>query len=116
MTSIGNAFRDLERNAHYRLADRYHAFFVSVTEHAAEPLLTQPRVSARMTLLEVGCGSGVVATRAGRRGSRLGARVRGGRILRFFGVTWWCRSRRRCADRRRGVPGGTLRSQPLCAD
>lgn len=62
-----NAFRDFERNAHDRLADTYHAFFASVTEHAAEPLLTAAKVGARMSLLDVACGSGVVAKHAARR-------------------------------------------------
>jgi len=63
-----NAFRDFERNAHDRLADSYHAFFASVTEHAAKPLLAAAKVSAGMSVLDVACGSGVVATHAARRG------------------------------------------------
>jgi SAM-dependent methyltransferase len=64
-----NAFRDFERNAHDRLADTYHAFFAPVTEHAAEPLLTAAEVGARTAVLDVACGSGVVAKRAVRRGA-----------------------------------------------
>jgi ubiquinone/menaquinone biosynthesis C-methylase UbiE len=56
-----NAFRDFERSAHDRLADTYHAFFAPVTEHAAEPLLTAAKISAQMSVLDVACGSGVVA-------------------------------------------------------
>jgi SAM-dependent methyltransferase len=63
------AFRDFERHAHDRLADSYHAFFASVTEHAAEPLLAAAKVSARMKVLDVACGSGVVAMHAVRRGA-----------------------------------------------
>ena len=64
-----NAFREFERNAHDRLADTYHAFFASVTEHAAEPLLTEAMVGARMSVLDVACGSGVVAKHAALRGA-----------------------------------------------
>lgn len=64
-----DAFRDFERNAHDRLADTYHAFFASVTEHAAEPLLTAAMVGARMSVLDVACGSGVVAKHAALRGA-----------------------------------------------
>lgn len=64
-----NAFRDFERDAHDRLAETYHAFFAPVTEHAAEPLLTAAKVGARNAVLDVACGSGVVATHAARRGA-----------------------------------------------
>jgi SAM-dependent methyltransferase len=64
-----NAFRDFERNAHDRLAETYHAFFAPVTEHAAEPLLTAAKISARMSVLDVACGSGVLAKHAARRGA-----------------------------------------------
>jgi SAM-dependent methyltransferase len=64
-----NAFRDFERNAHDRLAESYHTFFAPVTEHAAEPLLTAAEVGTRMSVLDVACGSGVVAKHAARRGA-----------------------------------------------
>jgi SAM-dependent methyltransferase len=64
-----NAFRNFERNAHDRLADSYHAFFSAVTEHAAEPLLAAARVGARMSMLDVACGSGVLAKHAAKRGA-----------------------------------------------
>lgn len=65
------AFRDFERSAHDRLADTYHAFFAPVTEHAAEPLLTAAEVGARMAVLDVACGSGVVTNHAARRGAEV---------------------------------------------
>jgi SAM-dependent methyltransferase len=68
-----DAFRDFERSAHDRLADTYHAFFAAVTEHAAEPLLAAANVTGRMKVLEVACGSGVIAKHA----ARLGAVVTG---------------------------------------
>jgi len=64
-----NAFRDFERTAHDRLADSYHAFFASVTEHAAEPLLAAAQVRADMKVLDVACGSGVISMHAARRGA-----------------------------------------------
>lgn len=64
-----DAFRDFERKAHDRLADSYHSFFVPVTEHAAEPLLAAAKVGPRMSVLDVACGSGVVAKRAAERGA-----------------------------------------------
>jgi SAM-dependent methyltransferase len=64
-----NAFRNFERSAHDRLAESFHAFLASVTEHAAEPLLSAAKVSAGMRVLDVACGSGVVAMHAARRGA-----------------------------------------------
>jgi len=61
------AFRDFERNAHDRLADSYHALFVPVTEHAVEPLLSAAKVGRGMRLLDVACGSGVIAQHAAKR-------------------------------------------------
>ena len=68
-----DSFRDFERTAHDRLADSYHAFFVPVTEHAAPPLLSAAGVRSGMRVLDVACGSGVIANHA----SRLGANVTG---------------------------------------
>ena len=53
-----NAFRDFERAQHHRLADTYHAPFVPVSEHAAEPLLDAAKVRAGMRVLDVACGTG----------------------------------------------------------
>jgi SAM-dependent methyltransferase len=64
-----NAFRDFERARHHRLADTYHEHFVPVSEHAAEPLLDAAKVRAGMRVLDVACGSGVVAGHAARRGA-----------------------------------------------
>ena len=63
-----DAFRAFERKAHDRHADSYHAFFAPVTEHAAEPLLSAARVRAGMRVLDVACGSGVIAKHAAKRG------------------------------------------------
>jgi len=68
-----DAFRNFERGAHDRLADSYHAFFAGVSEHAADPLLAAARVHAGTRLLDVACGSGVIAKHA----ARLGASVTG---------------------------------------
>ena len=68
-----DAFRDFERSAHDRLADTYHAFFSAVTAHAAEPLLAAANVTGRMKVLDVACGSGVIAKHA----AELGAVVTG---------------------------------------
>src|SRR5690349_9114340 len=64
-----DAFRDFERSSHDRLADSYHAFFVPVTEHAAKPLLSAAKVGAAMRVLDVACGSGVIAGHAARSGA-----------------------------------------------
>ena len=64
-----DAFRDFERNAHDRLADSYHAFFAPVTGHAAEPLLSAAKIRAGMRVLDVACGSGVIAKYAAKRGA-----------------------------------------------
>lgn len=62
-------FREFERNAHDRIADSYHSFFVPITEHAAEPLLDAAGVRRRMRVLDVASGSGVVAAHAAARGA-----------------------------------------------
>ena len=64
-----DAFRNFERNAHDRLADSYHALFVPVTEHAAEPLLSAARIQAGMRVLDVACGSGVISKHVAKRGA-----------------------------------------------
>src|SRR5689334_4591451 len=64
-----DAFRDFERQAHHRLADSYHEFFVPVTEHAAEPLLSAAGVRSGMRVIDVACGSGVIAKHAAKRGA-----------------------------------------------
>ena len=64
-----DAFRDFERQAHHRLADGYHEFFVPVTEHAAEPLLFAAGVRSGMRVIDVACGSGVIAKHAAKRGA-----------------------------------------------
>jgi len=64
-----DAFRNFERGAHDRLAKSYHALFAPVSEHAAEPLLSAARVHTGSRLLDVACGSGVLAKHAARRGA-----------------------------------------------
>lgn len=64
-----DAFRNFERGAHDRLAKSYHAVFAPVSEHAAGPLLSAARVHAGCRLLDVACGSGVVANHAARHGA-----------------------------------------------
>lgn len=64
-----DAFRNFERAAHDRLAKSYHALFAPVSDHAAEPLLAAARVRAGSRLLDVACGSGVVAKHAAKRGA-----------------------------------------------
>jgi SAM-dependent methyltransferase len=60
-------FREFERSAHDRIADSYHAFFVPITEHAAEPLLDAAGVQKDTKMLDVASGSGIVAAHAARR-------------------------------------------------
>jgi len=62
-------FREFERNAHDRIADSYHSFFVPITEHAAEPLLDAAAVRRGMRVLDVASGSGVVSAHASARGA-----------------------------------------------
>jgi len=62
-------FREFERTAHDRIADSYHAFFVPITEQAAEPLLDTASVRSGMRILDVATGSGVVAAHAAARGA-----------------------------------------------
>jgi SAM-dependent methyltransferase len=60
-------FRHFEKTAHDRLADSYHAFFVPITDHAAEPLLDAASVRSGTRVLDVATGSGVVAGHAAAR-------------------------------------------------
>jgi len=62
-------FRLFEKAAHDRIADSYHAFFVPITEHAAEPLLDAAHVGRGTRVLDVATGSGIVAAHAGARGA-----------------------------------------------
>ncbi len=62
-------FREFERTAHDRIADSYHAFFVPITERAAEPLLDAGGVRSGARVLDVASGSGVVAAHAAARGA-----------------------------------------------
>jgi ubiquinone/menaquinone biosynthesis C-methylase UbiE len=62
-------FREFERDAHDRMADSYHAFFVPITEHAAEHLLDAAGIRRAMRVLDVASGSGVVASHAAARGA-----------------------------------------------
>lgn len=60
-------FRQFEKTAHDRIADSYHAFFVPITEHSAEPLLDAAGVRSGTRVLDVATGSGVVAAHAAAR-------------------------------------------------
>lgn len=62
-------FRQFERDAHDRIADSYHAFFVPITRHAADPLLDVAAVRPGTRILDVATGSGIVAARAVERGA-----------------------------------------------
>ncbi len=62
-------FRDFERTAHDRIAESYHAFFVPITEHAAEPLLDAAGVRSGMRILDIATGTGVAAAHAAARGA-----------------------------------------------
>jgi ubiquinone/menaquinone biosynthesis C-methylase UbiE len=62
-------FREFEQTAHDRIAESYHAFFVPITEHAAEPLLDTVGVRSGMRVLDIATGSGVVAAHAAARGA-----------------------------------------------
>lgn len=62
-------FREFERDAHDRIAHSYHAFFVPITERAADPLLDAGGVRSAMRVLDVATGSGVVASHAAARGA-----------------------------------------------
>lgn len=64
-----DAFRNFERGAHDRLAESYHALFTPVTEHAAAPLLSAAKLRAGLRVLDVACGSGVVAKHAAKAGA-----------------------------------------------
>jgi SAM-dependent methyltransferase len=65
--SDAERFRQFEKSAHDRIADSYHAFFVPITEHAAEPLLDAVDVRSDTRVLDVATGSGVVASHAAAR-------------------------------------------------
>ena len=60
-------FRQFEKDAHDRIADSYHSFFVPITEHSAEPLLDAAGVRSGTRVLDVATGSGVVAGHAAMR-------------------------------------------------
>lgn len=68
-TTDAERFREFERDAHDRIADSYHSFFVPITEHAAEPLLDAASVRRATRVLDVASGPGVMAANAATRGA-----------------------------------------------
>lgn len=68
-TFDADRFREFEQAAHDHIADSYHAFFVPITERAAEHLLDAGRVRRGMRVLDVASGSGIVASHAAARGA-----------------------------------------------
>ena len=62
------AFRSFERARHDCLAGSYHEFFAPITALAIEPLLSAAHAAPGARLLDVACGSGVLASYAARHG------------------------------------------------
>jgi len=68
-TFDADRFREFEQSAHDRIADSYHAFFVPITERAAEPLLDAVGLRNGMRVLDIATGSGMLAAHAAARGA-----------------------------------------------
>src|ERR1700741_2096378 len=64
-----DSFTEFEHHGWQRVADKYDSTWASSTRQFIEPLLDAADVSAKMSILDVGCGPGYVAAAAAERGA-----------------------------------------------
>ena len=63
-------FTEFEHEGWSRVADKYDSVWSSSTRQFIPPLLAAAEVSARMSILDVGCGPGYVSAAAAERGAK----------------------------------------------
>ena len=64
-----DAFTEFEHQGWQRVADKYDSTWASSTRQFIEPLLDAANLSAKMSILDVGCGPGYVSAAAAERGA-----------------------------------------------
>jgi ubiquinone/menaquinone biosynthesis C-methylase UbiE len=64
------AFTEFEHEGWGRVADKYDATWSTSTRQFIPPLLDSAKVSANMSILDVGCGPGYVSAAAAERGAK----------------------------------------------
>ena len=64
-----DAFTEFEHEGWERVADKYDSTWARSTRQFIEPLLDAANVSAKMSILDVGCGPGYVSAAAAERGA-----------------------------------------------
>jgi ubiquinone/menaquinone biosynthesis C-methylase UbiE len=64
-----DAFTQFEHEGWERVADKYDSTWSSSTRQFIEPLLDAASVSAKMSILDVGCGPGYVSAAVAERGA-----------------------------------------------
>ena len=66
---MSDAFTEFEHQGWQRVANKYDSVWASSTRQFIPPLLDAADVSAKMPILDVGCGPGYVSAAAGERGA-----------------------------------------------
>ncbi len=66
---MSNAFTEFEHRGWERVAGKYDSVWSSSTRQFVQPLLDAAKVSANMSILDVGCGPGYVSAAAADRGA-----------------------------------------------
>ena len=66
---MSDAFTKFEHEGWERVADKYDSTWSSSTRQFISPLLDAVKVSARMSVLDIGCGPGYVSAAAAERGA-----------------------------------------------
>src|SRR6266704_6385948 len=66
---MSDAFTEFEHRGWQRVADKYDSVWASSTRQFIPPLLDAADVSAKMSILDVGCGPGYVSAAAAERGA-----------------------------------------------
>ncbi|HWY39347.1 MAG TPA: class I SAM-dependent methyltransferase, partial [Chthoniobacterales bacterium] len=67
---MNDAFTEFEHEGWERVADKYDSTWSTSTRQFIRPLLDAARVSAKMSVLDVGCGPGYVSAAAAERGAK----------------------------------------------
>jgi len=67
---MNDAFTEFEHEGWERVADKYDSTWSTSTRQFIRPLLDAARVSAEMSVLDVGCGPGYVSAAAAERGAK----------------------------------------------
>src|ERR1700682_3271236 len=67
---MNDTFTEFEHRGWERVADKYDSVWATSTRQFIPPLLDAAEVSAKMSILDVGCGPGYVSAAAMERGAK----------------------------------------------